>query len=41
MIIEDKFQNVKNYLSTKQDLTEMEKRLNRNMYIVGVVQHIE
>ena len=40
MTIEDKFQKEKNYIATKQDLAEMETRINRNIYIVGVVQFI-
>ena len=40
MTIEDKFQKEKNYIATKQDLAEMKTRINRNIYIVGVVQFI-
>ena len=39
-IIETKFEQDKKYLATKQDLAETEMRINKTIYIVGLVQFL-
>ncbi len=38
--IDTKFKNEKDYLASKKDLAEMESRINKNIYIVGLIQFI-
>ena len=38
--IDNKFSSEKDNLASKKDLAEMESRINRNIYIVGLVQFI-